>query len=104
MDDVYFVFYAFEKSADAFDADVEEQGAAVLAADGGEGVADALKGLEHKGDVSAGDHRPDEVVVGFGWDGHDEVEAEAFVKFDGGANIFNEEIGGERVHVGMFFR
>jgi len=104
VDDVYLVFYAFEKSADAFDPDVKEQGAAVLAADHGEGVADALKGLEHKGDVAAGDHRPDEVVVGFGGDGHDEVKAEAFVKFDGGANVFDEEIGGEGFHVGCFFR
>ena len=45
------------------------------------------------GDFVVGDHCPDEVVVGFTGDGHDEVEAEGLIKFDGGADIFYEEIG-----------
>lgn len=102
MDDVDLFFNAVEEGADLLNPDIEEQGAAVLTADHGEGVAETLKGLEHKGDVAARDHGPVEVAVGFGRNGHDEVKAEGFIKFDGGSDVFDEEIGGEGFHVGMF--
>jgi hypothetical protein len=93
VDNIDVGFYAVEEGADVLDPDIEEQGAAVLAADHGQGVAEALEGLEHKGDLAAADHGPDEVVVGFSGDGHDEVEAEGLLEFDGGADVFYEEIG-----------
>jgi hypothetical protein len=102
MDDGDFVFNAFEEEADIPNPDIEKQGAAVLTADHGEGVTEALKGLEHKGDVAAADHGPVEVAVRFGRNGHDKVKAEGFIKFDGGSDVSDEEIGGEGFHVGMF--
>jgi hypothetical protein len=102
VDDVHFFLDAVEEAADLSDPDIEEQGAAVLAADHGEGVAEALEGLEHKGNVAAGDHGPVEVAVGFGGDGHNEIKAKGLIEFDGSPDVFDEEIGRKGVHVVMF--
>lgn len=99
MDEIDFVPDAVEEGPDLLDFDIEDQRAAILAADLGKGIAEALKGLEHEADVAAGHHGPDELsAFAFAWYGHDQVEAEQLVEFDGRANIFYKEIGGKRVH------
>ena len=98
MDNVNFVMDGFEERPDVGDPDVEQQGAAVCAANLGQGIAQAFKCLEHEGDFAAGDHGPDELAFVFTRDGHDLLETEEFVEFDGRADIFYKKVGGERVH------
>lgn len=102
VDYVDFVFDTLEEGTDLSDLYVEQEGTAVLSADHGKSIAETLKGLEHKGNVAVGDHGPDEIGVRFGGNGHDKVKAKRFVKFDGGSDVSDEEIGGERVHCGLF--
>jgi len=104
MDNVDFVLDAVEETADLAGPDIEKQGPAVLAADHGKGITEALESLEHKGNVAVADHGPVEVAVGFRGDGHNEIKAERFVEFDGSPDVFDEEIGSEGVHMLMFPR
>jgi hypothetical protein len=59
MDNVNFVMDGFEERPNVGNPDIEQQGAAVRAADLRQGIVEALKRLEHEGDVAAGDHGPD---------------------------------------------
>lgn len=103
VDEVDFALNGVEERTDLADPDIEQQGAAVLAADHREGVAEALKGLEHKADVAAADHGPVKVAVCFCRDGHNKIKSEEFIEFNGGSDVSDEEIGGEGVHMGKFF-
>lgn len=98
MDNINFVTDGLEERADVGDPDIEQQGTAVSTADLWQGIAEAFKGLEHEGDISAGDHSPDELAFAITGDGHDLLEAEELVKFNGGADIFYKEVRGKRIH------
>lgn len=102
MDNVNFVMDGVEERPDVGDSDIEQQGTTVRATDLVQGIAEAFKGLEHEGDFAAGDHGPDELTFAFAGDGHDLLETEEFVEFDGRANIFYKKVGGERMHFSQF--
>jgi hypothetical protein len=116
VDDVDFAGDLFEKAADAIDFDVEQQSAAFVAADGGQGIAEAFIGLEHKGHFAVSDHGPIELVLGVagrvggcvagrgrrqGGDRHGERKTQELIDIERCADVFYKEIGGKRFH---FFR
>jgi len=98
VDNVNFVVDAVKERPDVGDPDIKQQGTAVRSADLRQRIAKAFKCLEHEGDVAAGDHGPDELTFAFAGHGHDLLETEEFVEFDGRANIFYKKVGGKRIH------
>ena len=96
------IFYAIEETADIVEVYIEQEGAAVLAADGGKVLAQALKGLEHKGHAAIAHHGPDEIGLGLFGNGHHEPEAQLFIESDRCLDIVYEDVGGKGVHIGWF--
>src|SRR5882724_1643111 len=76
------IFDAFKESADIFELDVEQEGAAILPADLGKRIAKALKSLEHEVYIAAGHHGPDGIAFVLLRHGDDKLEAEQLIKFN----------------------
>lgn len=102
FDYVNLIFYAIEEAADVAEVDIEQEGAAVLAADGGKVLAQALKGLEHEGHAAIAHHDPDEIGMGLFRYAHYELEAQLFIEGDRRLDIFYEDVGGKGGHIGWF--
>lgn len=91
-----------EEIADVRYVNIEEEGAAVGAADAGQLIAEAFEGLEHEGDLAVGDHCPDGLTFVLAGDGHRERESEDLVKGECRADVADEEVGGEGFHILIF--
>jgi len=103
------VLDGLEEAADIRKIYIEQEGAAVVfAADGREGVAETLDGLEHHGYFSIVHHGPDERTIGiplaFAGNRHGELEAEELIEADRSVDVFYEEVGSEGFHCLCFFK
>ena len=102
FDYVDLIFYIVEEAADIAEVYIEQEGATVLTADRGKVLAQALKGLEHKGYATVAHHDPDEIGLGLFGYAHHEPEAELFIEGDRRLDIFYEDVGGKGGHNGWF--
>lgn len=102
FDYIDLTFYTIEEAADIVEVYIEQEGAAVLTADGGKVLAQALKGLEHKGYAAIAHHGPDEIGLGLFRYAHHEPEAKLFIEGDRRLDIFYEDVRGKGGHIGWF--
>ena len=100
VEDRDLVLDGLEEITDIGEVNIEQQGAAVVAADGREGVGEAFHRLEHHGDFAVGHHGPDERTFAFRGHGHGELEAEDAVEVEGCVDVLYKKVGSEGFHGG----